>query len=139
MAKVRRPLTEAQKKHQRAYFKKWYANKKGRPIRTYAWGGDPAKTAARQARFKAWLSTPQGKKAARESQKRSEARYPEKYFAREKFRDAVKRGKIKRQPCETCGESKSHGHHEDYSKPLEVKWLCHKHHAALHKELRAKR
>jgi hypothetical protein len=37
----------------------------------------------------------------------------------------IKTGKIKRSSCEVCGASKNiHGHHPDYSKPLEVIWLC---------------
>lgn len=44
----------------------------------------------------------------------------------------VKRGSIKKQPCEVCGAAQTlEAHHEDYDKPLEVKWLCRKHHLAL--------
>lgn len=39
----------------------------------------------------------------------------------------LKRGKIKRMPCEVCGE-KAQMHHPDYSKPTKVKWFCRKHH-----------
>ncbi len=45
----------------------------------------------------------------------------------------LKRGKIKKQPCCVCGHVKTEAHHEDYSKPLIVKWYCRKHHLELHK------
>lgn len=59
-------------------------------------------------------------------------RYPEKIRAREILYDHVKRGNIKRERCEVCGKENAHAHHEDYSKPLEVRWLCRKHHRILH-------
>lgn len=40
----------------------------------------------------------------------------------------VKRGKIVKMPCEVCGSLKVEAHHEDYNKPLEVRWFCRKHH-----------
>jgi hypothetical protein len=48
---------------------------------------------------------------------------------------AVDRGLIHRQPCEVCGDELAHGHHEDYTKVLEVKWLCYTHHQAEHRRL----
>lgn len=50
--------------------------------------------------------------------------------------NAIRDGKLKRQPCERCGSLRAQGHHEDYSKPLEVMWLCPKHHGERHMELR---
>ncbi len=59
----------------------------------------------------------------------------EKAKARRTLQEAVKRNEIKRLPCEVCGESKKghvHAHHDDYSKPLEVRWLCPIHHKLAH-------
>lgn len=40
---------------------------------------------------------------------------------------------LTRQPCEVCGSEKAQAHHDDYSKPLDVRWLCTTHHAEWHK------
>ena len=40
---------------------------------------------------------------------------------------------ITQQPCELCGKAFAHAHHDDYRKPLEVRWLCVKHHGTFHK------
>jgi hypothetical protein len=46
----------------------------------------------------------------------------------------LKRGHLERQPCK-CGELNSQMHHEDYTKPLEIEWLCRpchlRHHAKV--------
>jgi hypothetical protein len=48
---------------------------------------------------------------------------------------AVKSGALVRLPCTVCGAEDSHGHHHDYSKPLDVTWLCPAHHAQEHEAL----
>jgi hypothetical protein len=48
---------------------------------------------------------------------------------------AVIRGMITKEPCEACGSEKSEAHHEDYSNPLLIKWLCHKCHVSLHAKM----
>lgn len=45
---------------------------------------------------------------------------------------AIKRGDLVRQPCEVCGFPQAQAHHDDYSKPLDVRWLCPKHHNMHH-------
>jgi hypothetical protein len=54
--------------------------------------------------------------------------------ARAYLKEYVKRGHVKKLPCEKCGNENSEGHHEDYSKPLDVKWLCREHHLEVHKK-----
>lgn len=52
-------------------------------------------------------------------------RFPEKVSAHEAVKRAIKTGSISRQPCVRCGGSdRIHAHHKDYSKPLDVMWLC---------------
>ena len=49
-------------------------------------------------------------------------------------RDALKSGKIQRLACFVCGSEKSEAHHANYSRPIDVVWLCREHHVELHKE-----
>lgn len=50
--------------------------------------------------------------------------------------NALRSGKLIKQPCEICGKKKVDAHHEDYTQPLKINWLCRKHHVELHKEKR---
>jgi len=52
--------------------------------------------------------------------------------------NAIRSGKLLRQGCEICG-AVAHKHHDDYTKPLEVRWLCPAHHAEHHRNERKKR
>ena len=47
---------------------------------------------------------------------------------------ARKLGRLKQGPCEICGLEKTQAHHDDYSKPLDVRWLCAAHHAEHHRQ-----
>lgn len=53
-------------------------------------------------------------------------------IARDYARVYLRRGKIQRQPCLMCGSDQAEMHHEDYSKPLEIRWLCRPCHLAVH-------
>jgi len=62
-------------------------------------------------------------------------KYPQKYKAQTMVGNAIRGKKLFKQPCETCGESdRVHAHHDDYSKPLNVRWLCAAHHKQWHAE-----
>jgi len=59
---------------------------------------------------------------------------PEKRRAKGTLNKAVSSGRIIKQPCTVCGSLNVHAHHSDYSKPLEVIWLCPKHHKEIHQK-----
>ena len=59
---------------------------------------------------------------------------PIKSSARAKLNHALKTGLIMRFACLKCGEAETEAHHHDYSKPLDVEWLCRPCHAAAHRK-----
>jgi hypothetical protein len=89
-------------------------------------------TPARLARsvLRCWACRGAATKA--ETERRYRAAHPEKVRAHWAVYKAVKKGKLIRKPCEVCGVERSQAHHHDYSKPLDVRWLCKKCHEAEH-------
>lgn len=62
---------------------------------------------------------------------------PRKYAAHKHVQIAVANGLLTPQACEVCGtNSKVHAHHDDYARPLDVRWLCPVHHMRHHAEMR---
>ena len=57
---------------------------------------------------------------------------PEKYRAHVEVQKALISGELKKAPCEVCADPIVDAHHDDYSKPLDVRWLCRQHHVRLH-------
>jgi hypothetical protein len=57
--------------------------------------------------------------------------YPNRRAAQIKLGNAVRAGKVKKQPCWICGAN-AVAHHPDYDRPLDVVWLCHPHHGQAH-------
>jgi ribosomal protein S27AE len=113
-------ITETAKKHHTAYMKIYYEN--------------PEHEKKHREQDKEYQRK---KRALNPENKRIETKeyckkYPERIKARVIARYYIKRGKIKKQPCEICGNKKTQAHHEDYNKPLEVRWLCPSCHKKLH-------
>jgi hypothetical protein len=88
-------------------------------------------------RHKAYLSTPDGIERMRRAQAEWIKSNPEKRAAHTILNNSVRRGLIEKPlSCSCCGEFYPsriiHAHHEDYSKPLDVIWMCAYCHADHH-------
>lgn len=87
--------------------------------------------------MKAYSSGP-GKEACNRAKRAWAERNKEKRSAHVAVGNAIRDGKLKKKPCEVCGSIKVEAHHDDYSKPLKVRWLCIKHHNHHHQREREK-
>lgn len=68
-----------------------------------------------------------------ERQARWRERNPKARWAHVALQSAINRGLIERQPCAVCGAEPADGHHDDYDRPMLVRWLCRRHHRAEHR------
>lgn len=98
-------------------------------------GENPA-VVYKRIRVRGWnRSRSEGQAIWREKFGRKARKKPE-HSLQEKARLAVyvalRSGRLKRWPCVICNDPKTEGHHHDYAKPLDVWWLCRKHHVAVH-------
>ncbi|TJW49395.1 MAG: hypothetical protein E5X65_33900 [Mesorhizobium sp.] len=82
------------------------------------------------AHAKARYAQPEVKAAYRayHERKKADPEYRLKRSARRKVSTEIEAGRLKRNPCEICGSPKTDAHHNDYHRPLEVRWLCRLHH-----------
>ena len=81
----------------------------------------------------AYAKTEAGKEASRRAKQKYIERNPLKRLAQVMAGNAIRDGRLLKRPCEACGTAKAQAHHDDYSKPLDVRWLCTTHHAEWHK------
>lgn len=88
--------------------------------------------------FKAYekerLQNPERKAKAIEYQRERRKRNPGKSRARNAVSNAIRDGRLMKQACEKCGAN-AQAHHEDYRKPLVVRWLCRAHHLEEHEKV----
>jgi hypothetical protein len=59
------------------------------------------------------------------------ADFPERKKANTAVSNAVRDGRLKKHLCWVCGTN-AVAHHPDYSRPLDVVWLCQPHHKQAH-------
>jgi len=65
-------------------------------------------------------------------QQKRRKKFPEKARAWNAVSNAIRDGRLIRLPCQNCGDERSQAHHTNYSKPLDVEWLCFKCHRHVH-------
>jgi hypothetical protein len=77
--------------------------------------------------------TPKRREHRRANSLRWRAEHPEAYRAHNAANNAIRDGKLERQPCQMCGSQENvHKHHRNYSRPLDVIFLCARCHHRLH-------
>lgn len=91
----------------------------------------PERKAYNHQKSKEWHR--KNKERSSEMKKEWENRNPEKRKASHLVGNALRSGRLQKQPCAICGKTDNvQGHHFDYDKPLEVIWLCIEHHNMVH-------
>lgn len=83
--------------------------------------------------------TPSRIEARRQRERKHRKACPEKDRARNLIKLAMRSGKVIKGKCEICGNEKVDAHHDDYSKPLDVRWLCRTHHGEVHRKILIKK
>lgn len=96
-------------------------------------GSQPHRVASRRE----YSRTEQGRERCASAKRAYAERNPLKRAAHVAVGNALRDGRLVKEPCEICTDPKAEAHHDDYSKPLEVRWLCDPHHKQWHKENRA--
>lgn len=83
-----------------------------------------------------YAQTEAGKKAHHKAMQNYNKKYPLAYAAKIITGNALRDGRlIKGECCEACqATTKIEGHHDDYTKPLNVRWLCEACHKAWHRQ-----
>lgn len=81
-----------------------------------------------------YVTTERGRELSNKAKRAYANRYPERNKANIALSNAIRDGRVARDPCHCCGAAEVEGHHADYSKPLDVTWLCIEHHNQLHNE-----
>lgn len=138
MARVGRPRTcdcgTCKKCKHRIYIKARYDAMSTEERREWIARRDPEKVRASELRR---TMTPERQVHLRAQTVKTRRRNPLKYKARTAVSNAIRDGRLERGSCEQADGGACSGpvqaHHDDYSRPLDVRWLCRGHHWAEYK------
>ena len=93
-----------------------------------------AKDPMREEARRVYAQTEEGKEAGNKAKQAYRKRNPKKTKAHAIVARAIRSGNLVKMPCEECGSDKDiHAHHNDYSKALNINWLCSSCHTLWHK------
>lgn len=95
------------------------------PYKTGSWGPEAQARSRRRSRY--------FKDQTRRYREEHADELAVKIKARNDAGYAIRSGQLVKEPCEVCGATDVHAHHEDYSLPLAVRWLCPAHHGEIHR------
>lgn len=127
--------------------REWYRSLTPEERKAWRERRDPAKAKAsdrarykrnREARLeqqKVYQQSFAGRAAKERAQKKYKSSNPLKRKAHSAVHNAVRAGRLVKEPCLFCDDPNSQAHHHDYTKPLEVTWLCDHHHKVAHGRL----
>jgi hypothetical protein len=94
---------------------------------------DVSNNRARNIQYYRQYDRERGNRQSPEYAKEYREKYPQKYKAKTMVNNAIRDGKLFKEPCEVCGRTNLvHAHHDDYAKPLNIRWLCAAHHKHWH-------
>lgn len=109
------------KECKRSYERAYAATEKGRAVKA-------------KSKAKYW-KTDKGKAVTARKNAKYDAKNRNKRRAHNAVYRAVNEGRLEKECCEMCdkrNEKSIHAHHDDYAKPLNIRWLCSKHHSQWH-------
>lgn len=85
-----------------------------------------------KAVYKKWTESESGKISIKKRTKRWTKKNKQKYRVNYLTHNAIRDGRLVRQPCRICGTEPAEAHHFSYDEPLIVDWLCKSCHMKLH-------
>lgn len=126
-------ITPELRERKRAYARKDYAKHRVRRLEWHHRYREESRDAVISSGKRSKAKTADARNAKRRAARGLE---PQKYWAQDAAKSAIKRGVLVPGKCEVGGQCLGiiQGHHDDYLKPLTVRWMCRRHHQQWHNE-----